>query len=99
MMNSPTCFAPVDRPDCPECARAREDANHAIYLATCLGCATRAIAITPEAWRALNASDPDPLRQAILRTFGEPGYLEARRRVWEWYQTIQRLRRQEAPTA
>lgn len=59
-----------------------------LYISTCPGCNTRMLAAGRDAWQALRAPhrDPEPLRQALLASFGDAGYLAARQRLWAWVQ-------------
>lgn len=75
-------------PGCAECTTALADPCHGLYMLQCPGCKARMLSFSPQAWKALQApqTDPEPLRQALLSTFSEAGYLAGRRRLWAWVQ-------------
>lgn len=75
-------------PGCFDCARALDDPEHGLYMMGCVGCQARMLSFGPQAWQALQAPvpDPEPLRCALLATFGEQRYLDGRRRLWAWLQ-------------
>jgi len=85
----PATISPAE-PGCGECAAALKHPQHGLYMLQCHGCQARMLSFGQPAWQALSAPeptrDPEPLRLALLSTFGEAGYLAGRRRLWSWVQ-------------
>lgn len=75
---------PADKPDCPECARARTDPLHGIFDTTCLGCVARDIAGSPQAFAALSGRGAEPMLARIRQAWGPSRFDEGRRAVWQW---------------
>ena len=84
----------TDRPDCPDCAAARQDPNRGLFGMHCLGCVARHLADSPAAWRAVRTGDAAELVASIRTAWGDR-YAEGRRAVWDW---IRRLKDARAPT-
>jgi hypothetical protein len=80
---------------CPSCTAAEADPLTGQYHVDCRNCDARALAQSPEAWKALHAQTAVPLQDAIERIWGEDSR-EGKRMVWEWIKRIDRHRNRQA---
>lgn len=71
---------------CPSCAAAQANPKTGLYTAHCEECSCRALAGSPEAWKAINALSNVPLQQAMQRLAkgDKLKYEHIRQRVWHW---------------
>lgn len=77
---------PEHKPECPACKQAEKSPTSGYYMADCLECSCRALAQSPEAWKAINALSNVPLQQAMQRLANGDvqNYEQIRKRVWHW---------------
>lgn len=80
---------------CPSCQIAEQNPRTGYMHTGCKECAARALAQSPEAWKALHAQTAVPLQDAIDRIFGIDNRDEGRRKVWQWIKRINQQRQQE----
>ena len=76
---------------CPSCEEAAERATTGRYTSGCLECSCRALAHSPEAWKATHALTNAPLQQSMqtLAKGDAQQYAHIRARVWHWIGRLQ----------
>lgn len=76
----------LSKPGCECCMAAETNHQHGGYRADCLECSCRALAHSPDAWRAIQALSNEPLRAAILSLSVQHETMASRikARVWFW---------------
>jgi hypothetical protein len=73
---------------CPSCQAAEQDPRTGLQHVGCMECAARALAQSPEAWRAVHAHTAVGLIDAIDRVFGVDNREDGKKRVWAWIKLI-----------
>ena len=71
---------------CQSCESAKTNPHSGLYHAGCTECDCRALATSPEAWRATHGLTNAPLQDAMQRLAkgDRAQYEHIRKRVWHW---------------
>jgi len=71
---------------CPDCTKAESHPHWGGYTADCQDCNCRALAHSPDGWRAATGKTNAPLRDAILRLAVTHQVMASvlQKRVWYW---------------
>lgn len=77
---------------CSACAAWERNPASGAYAARCDDCKARALAVSPQAWQALNHQGDEGLRLAVGRVFGDAGLDKGLALVRAWVRKIRRAK-------
>lgn len=77
---------------CEDCTKAETHPLHPGYTADCAECECRALAHSPDGWRAATARTNAPLHDAIVRIAVKHQVMAStlKARVWHWIGLVQK---------